>query len=168
MKSKYFISIILMLATTFLFAQKQVVKKQTKIAKPKTNIVSFNPKQDIVSNKNSKQDSTNFSKLKIKVFDQKSNAYYPKGDMELFSLIAHELKYTAADIEKKIDGKVLLRFDVDADSTVKEVRVIKDPCVDCGKDIVKIFEKLKFVPATTSKGVFVRTNVMMEIPVWAH
>lgn len=156
---------IILITTGVLFAQKPVVKKQIK-----KNSIKKNAIKTSVSGINTtpKRDSANFGKLKIKVYDQKSNAYFPKGDMELFSLIAHELKYTTADIEKKVDGRVLLRFDVDADSTVKEVRVIRDPCIDCGKDIVKIFEKLKFVPATTSNGTFVRTNMMMEIPVWAH
>lgn len=160
MKNLLYIFTILLLSTSFIFAQKANVKKTIKKAVPQTTVSGTNTKP--------KKDTANFGKLKIKVFDQKSHAYFPKGDMELFSVVAHELKYTPADIEKKVDGKVLIRFDVDADSTVKEVRVIRDPCVDCGKDIVKIFEKLKFVPATTANGTFVRTNVMMEIPVWAH
>lgn len=161
MKNLLFIFSILLLSTSFLLAQKKAtVKKPIKKVAPQTTISGTNTKP--------KKDTANFGKLKIKVFDQKSHAYFPKGDMELFSVVAHELKYSQADIDKKVDGKVLLRFDVETDSTVKEVRVIRDPCVDCGKDIVKIFEKLKFVPATTANGTFVRTNVMMEIPVWAH
>lgn len=160
MKKHHLIVSIFFLAANVLFAQKPVVKKQIKKTSPQASVSGTNTKP--------KSDSANFSKLKIKVYDQKSPAYFPKGDAELFSIVAHELKYTDIDKDKKVDGKVLLRFDVDVDSTVKEVRLIKDPCIDCGKEIVRIFEKLKFVPATTANGTFVRTNVMLEIPVWAH
>lgn len=172
MKSKLKIfTICIALIQIQLFAQNSVQKpkinsniKNVKKAKIKpivttsSNLVAPTPKRD----------SINFGKLKIKTFDQKSQAFYPYGDEVLFTHIAHELKYTQADIDKKVDGKVLIRFDVDVDSTVKEVRVIRDPCIDCGKTLVSIFEKLKFAPAVNSKGTAMRSNLMMEIPVWAH
>ncbi len=148
--------------------------KKTTITKPKINASKIKnqnlvkPNTTTTSTNFQKRDTSNFGKLKIKTFDQKSQAFYPHGDDVLFTHIAHELKYSQADIDKKVDGRVLLRFDVDVDSSLKEVRVIKDPCVDCGKALVSIFEKLKFAPAVTSKGTPMRSNVMLEIPVWAH
>ncbi|MDX2189606.1 MAG: hypothetical protein SFY32_07065 [Bacteroidota bacterium] len=108
------------------------------------------------------------TKLRIRNYHLQRNAKFSEGDEALFHLIASVLKYSQADIDKGVNGSVLLRFDVDADSTVKEVRVIRDPCVDCGKELVRIFEALKFIPAITTEGKCVRSNVMMEIPVWAH
>lgn len=152
--------------TSFAQVKLPTIKKKVYASKPK-----LKPKQAVVTTiagSAMRKDTMNFGKLKIKTFDLKSQAYYPYGDEALFTFIAHNLKYSQADINKKVDGKVLLRFDVDVDSTVKEVRVIKDPCVDCGHELVKIFENFKFAPALTNKGTPMRSNLMLEIPVWAH
>lgn len=151
-----------------ILAQPVKTKSARKSTVVKKTITSSKAVVATVSSNLQKRDTTNFGKLKIRSFDQKSQAFFPQGDEALFTHIAHELKYTQTDIDKKIDGKVLLRFDVDVDSSVIEVRVIRDPCVDCGKALVGIFEKLKFTPAVTSKGTFMRSNLMLEIPVWAH
>lgn len=162
------IFIISFLCSYTIFAQ---VKNTTIIRKTYSVKPKLKPKQIEVATtvgSTMRKDTMNFGKLKIKTFDLKSQAYYPYGDEALFTFIAHNLKYSQADINKKVDGKVLLRFDVDVDSTVKEVRVIKDPCVDCGHELVKIFENFKFAPALTNKGTPMRSNLMLEIPVWAH
>jgi TonB family protein len=108
------------------------------------------------------------TKLRIRQYDMKTQAHYEGGDVALFTHIAKTLKYTQADKDKKVHGNVLLRFDVDADSTVKEVRLIRDPCADCGKALVEMFQNLKFVPAQTHGGQYIRSNMMLEVPVWAH
>jgi hypothetical protein len=108
------------------------------------------------------------TKLRIRSYDMKYLPHYPGGDMAMFTFIAKYLKYTQADKDKKTNGNVLIRFDVDADSTVKEIRLLIDPCIDCGKDLVKLFESMKFVPALTKAGTQMRSNMMLEVPVWAH
>jgi len=113
-------------------------------------------------------DSSNRIKLRFKSYEMKLQSHFPEGDLALFTYIAHNLKYTQADRDKKVHGNVLIRFDVDADSTIKEVRIIRDPCADCGKALVDMFQHLKFVPAQMNNGSTMRSNMMMEIPVWAH
>ena len=113
-------------------------------------------------------DSSNRVKLRIRAYEMKQQAHFPEGDLALFTYIAHNLKYSEADKDKKVHGNVLIRFDVDADSTIKEVRLIRDPCADCGKALISMFEHLRFAPAQTNSGAPMRSNMMMEIPVWAH
>lgn len=115
-----------------------------------------------------KKDTTQRVNLRIKSKEMIAYAHYPTGDVGLFTHIAHTLKYSENDIAQKTNGNVLVRFDVDIDSTIKEVRLIRDPCIDCGKALINIFQNLKFAPAITKTGTPMRSNMMLEIPVWAH
>lgn len=157
--------ILILFTSGLLVAQMQKPKAKKTVAKSvKTVASTLMVKPKIAS----KIDTTQRVNLRIKSNEMNNHAYYPTGDIELFTHIAHTLKYTQQDIDKKTNGNVLIRFDVDIDSTIKEVRLIRDPCVDCGHALIDIFEKLKFAPAVTKSGTRMRSNMMLEIPVWAH
>ena len=166
MKVYFFLCIVLTIHCS-MYAQ-NAKKSTSKISKNKPVVKRENGiKPASTQTKMPVYDSTR-TKLRVRSTDQKGQAHYPAGDVALFTFIAKNLKYSQADIDKKVNGNVLIRFDVDADSTVKEVRIIRDPCVDCGNRLIELFQTLKFAPAQTASGQLMRSNMMLEVPVWAH
>lgn len=51
---------------------------------------------------------------------------YPGGPVEMFKFIAKKLKYPPIAKENKLEGKVLVKFYIDIDGTIKEPVVLKD------------------------------------------
>lgn len=95
-----------------------------------------------------------------------SNAHYPAGDQALYEHIYKNLKYSEDAKRNKIEGTVLLSFDVLPDSTLSGFVVLNTPGYGVEKDIIQILQQLKFAPAI-SNGVPIKQNIMLSIPVRA-
>ena len=95
------------------------------------------------------------------------DAFYPKGDQELYNYVLYNVKYPEESIKKYVEGNVELSFDVMPDSTVKNAKVISDAGYGVGEAVKKLVEQLKFAPAIMM-GMKVRSNVIMDFPVKAH
>ena len=95
------------------------------------------------------------------------DAFYPKGDQSLYTYIMMNVKYSEEAKKNYASGDVELSFDVMADSSLTNVKVIHDVGYGIGEEVKKLVEKLKFAPAIMM-NVKVRTNVMMDFPVKAH
>lgn len=95
------------------------------------------------------------------------DAFYPKGEQELYTYVMYNVKYPEESIKKYAEGSVGLSFDVMPDSTVKNVKIISDVGYGVGEEVKKLVEKLKFAPAV-QMGMKIKMNVIMDFPVKAH
>lgn len=74
---------------------------------------------------------------------------FPGGNAELMDFISSNLQYPPSAAESEIQGRVLVGFTVEADSTITNVRVIRsvDPSLD--KEAIRLVRSMpKWVPAT--------------------
>lgn len=93
--------------------------------------------------------------------------FYPKGEQALYNEVLMGIKYSDEAKKKYIEGEVMTSFDVNADSTVTNVKIISDAGYGIGEEVKKYLEKLKFAPAI-QMGKPVKMKVMMSFPVKAH
>lgn len=111
------------------------------------------------------QSSTSSDKQDMTVSSQ--DAFYPKGEQALYGYVMMNAKYTEEAKKNYAAGNVDVSFDVMADSTVKNVKIISDAGQGTGESVKGVLETLKFAPAIMM-GVKVKSNVMMTFPVKAH
>ena len=96
-----------------------------------------------------------------------NDAFYPKGEQVLYNYVMNNVKYSEGSKKIYLSGSVSLSFDVMADSSVTNVKVINDPGYGVGEEVKKLVEKLKFAPAIMM-GVKVKSNLIMDFPVKAR
>ena len=95
------------------------------------------------------------------------DAFYPKGEQVLYNYIMMNTKYPQESKTKYAEGSVELSFDVMADSTIKNVKIISDVGYGVGEEVKKLLMTLKFAPAVMM-GVKVKSNLIIDFPVKAH
>lgn len=69
------------------------------------------------------------------------------GKSEFKRVFEQELIYPKASLAKKVDGKVVINFKVNKDSTVSDVVVIESPAKDLEAEALRIFKLYQWVPA---------------------
>lgn len=85
-------------------------------------------------------------------------AQYPGGEAALLKFIAENLIYPASAVKNGIQGVVVLRFRVEKDGSIGEIRIVKALTPECDQAAAKVIKKLaRFKPAL-QKG--------KPIPVW--
>jgi hypothetical protein len=98
---------------------------------------------------------------------QTKEATYPKGDEALFTYIFNNLKYSQEARAAKVEGELMISIMVELDSSVTNVRIIRDMGYGIGADVKAILEKLKYGPALEN-GTAMRSKVILNVPVRAH
>ncbi len=93
--------------------------------------------------------------------------YYAKGEQALYNEVLMGIKYSDEAKKKYLEGEVMMSFDVLADSTVSNVKIISDPGYGVGDEVKNYVLKLKFVPALQMNKP-VKMKVMMNFPIKAH
>ncbi|MEN9918936.1 MAG: hypothetical protein RL662_1372 [Bacteroidota bacterium] len=72
---------------------------------------------------------------------------FPGGDSELMKFIGSNLKYPTIAAENGIEGRVVIRFVVSSDGTVKDVQVVRALDPSCDKEAVRVVKSMpKWVP----------------------
>ena len=98
-----------------------------------------------------KAGSTNTEKKKEEVQDNamvEVPATYPGGEQALFAYVNSHVKYPEIAIEQEVQGVCLLRFKVDKDGSVSDVRVKKSLSKECDAEAIRVVKTLKrFIPA---------------------
>lgn len=85
-------------------------------------------------------------------------AQYPGGEAALLKFIAENLVYPAIAAEKDLQGVVILRFRVEKDGSIGEIRIVKSLSPECDRAAANVVKKLRhFIPAR-QKG--------KPVPVW--
>ena len=57
---------------------------------------------------------------------QTREAHYPKGDVVLYTLFYHGIHYSEEALANKLRGEVKVSFMVETDSTITEIKLLKD------------------------------------------
>ncbi|MBR1387030.1 MAG: energy transducer TonB [Alloprevotella sp.] len=98
-----------------------------------------------------KAGSTNTEKKKEEVQDNamvEVPATYPGGEQALLAYVNSHVKYPEIAIEQEVQGVCLLRFKVDKDGSVSDVRVKKSLSKECDAEAIRVVKTLKrFIPA---------------------
>ena len=94
------------------------------------------------------QDELTETKVQISIADVKGNdelngkAQFPGGPAELLKYIAKNLKYPVIAQENGIQGKVILRFVVNAQGHVENVKVLRSLDPYCDKEAIRVVKSL--------------------------
>lgn len=80
-------------------------------------------------------------------------AVYPGGEAALLKHISQNITYPKAAMEKKIEGLVLVKFNIGTDGAVTDVQVARSLSPECDAEAVRVIKKLeKFRPARDKDG----------------
>lgn len=113
------------------------------------------------------QDKDSISNLKIKdppVSYYQSNPVYPGGFVKLSQYIDSAIVYPKRALRRKIGGKVILGFVIEADGHIDELKAYRSPDEELSKECIRALKDLTFIPAKFMDGRGIRT--MYTIPVY--
>ena len=105
-------------------------------------------------------------KQNIKVVVEQ-DAFYPEGEMALYKYMFMNIKYSQEAKENKVEGEVMTSFNVETDSTVSNIVIIKGVGFGVDEEIKRLLKTLKFAPAIQN-GELTKMNLMFNFPVRAH
>lgn len=94
-------------------------------------------------------------------------AYYPEGDQALATYLFYNVKYSEEAKANKAEGEMMVSFFVEADSTVSNIKIIRDLGYGLGDSVKALLGKVKYVPALVN-GVPFRSKVIITVPLRAH
>jgi len=112
-----------------------------------------------------KVDAKGVADVNMKI-DQ-AEATFPGGNDSLFRLIYAQLQYTEEAIEAKLQGEMLISFNVNFDGKVSRVNIISGVGYGMDEKVTEIIKNLIFDPARMN-GVPFRSQVFYTIPIQAH
>ena len=69
------------------------------------------------------------------------------GKKQLKEFISKEMVYPKYSLDNKIEGKVVLSFIINPDSTTSNLNIIKSVSPEIDAEVVRIFKKLLWIPA---------------------
>ncbi|MBP3228873.1 MAG: energy transducer TonB [Bacteroidaceae bacterium] len=91
-------------------------------------------------------------------------AQFPGGEKALLDYLGKNIKYPAIAVEQDLQGTVNLRFVVEKDGSVGDVRVIKSLSKECDAEAIRVLKRApRFSPAKNERGEPVR--VWFSLPV---
>lgn len=131
------------------------------------SIAQTTQKKGNIKQKEQAKETDAFTKELYENKTENTEAHYPSGSTELYKIIGQKLVYSDADVQNRTKGNAIMSFNVLADSTLSDIKIVKAPCIDCSKDLIQIFQNLKFAPATYN-GVPSKSNIVMEVPLLAQ
>lgn len=127
--------------------------KSVKISPDEVVVTGFTLKQEDASAKNNSRPFTTVEKMPT----------FPGGESAMQKFIADNLKYPKESMDKGIQGRVTVRFIVEATGEITEVKVIRgiDPLLDA--EAVKVIEEMpKWIPGKQN-GQTVRTYYTLPL-----
>lgn len=95
------------------------------------------------------------------------DAYYPKGEMALYKHIFMNVKYSEEAKNVDLEGEVMASFNVEPDSVVSNIIVIKGVGYGVDEEIKRLLSIMKFAPAIQN-GEKTKMNLMFNFPIRAH
>jgi periplasmic protein TonB len=106
-----------------------------------------------------------FGQGNFKVVKQQQ-AHYPGGDTALQVYFNKHVHYSQDAYDHRAYGYVQLSFDVNADSTLSDIVILKGMDYGISEEVLRIFRPIKFAPAV-SNNVAYRSNVIVSVNVKA-
>ncbi|HXA03094.1 MAG TPA: energy transducer TonB [Cytophagaceae bacterium] len=98
---------------------------------------------------------------------QSREAQYAQGDAAVDQYFFDNLHYSDEAKHAKVDTEVMLSFMVEKDSTISNIKVIRDPGFGIGERLKELLSRMKYIPAIEN-GVTLRSKVILNVPVRAH
>jgi len=95
------------------------------------------------------------------------DAFYPAGEMALYKYMFTNVKYSDEAKANDAEGDVMTSFNVETDSTVSNIVIIKGVGFGIDDEIKRILGEMKFAPAIQN-GERTKMNLMFNFPVRAH
>lgn len=93
---------------------------------------------------------------------------FPGGPKELTKFIYANLRYPAAAIEAKIEGTVMVEYDIDYKGNVVDTRILQSLGYGCDEEAVRVVRMLKFMVGR-NRGVKVlfhkKAQIRFKLPV---
>ncbi|HRY33836.1 MAG TPA: TonB family protein [Bacteroidales bacterium] len=94
-------------------------------------------------------------------------ARFPAGMGALLKYFRDSLHYSQEAIDNRVNGQVMVSFDVMPDSSLSEIVVIDGVGFGVDEEVVRLFRQLKYAPSVQN-GVIIKMNLMVTIPVRAR
>ncbi len=91
-------------------------------------------------------------------------AEYPGGMTKFISDLWSQMEYTQKAIDAKVDGEIMVSFDVLPDSTVSEIFIINGLGYGIDEEFKRILSGMKFIPAMAENNP-VKMNIMISVPI---
>jgi outer membrane biosynthesis protein TonB len=91
-------------------------------------------------------------------------ASFEGGLQKLLVEILNNMEYSQSAIEKKIEGEIMVSFNIYPDSSARDVSIIAGVDDEIDKDIENIILNLKYIPAL-AEGNPVKQNIILNIPI---
>ena len=80
-------------------------------------------------------------------YDSAVTPSYPGGDEELLNFVHKNLHYPPSALKNKLEGRVTIRFTVEADGKVTNAKVIRGLSPDCDKEALRIVNMMpRWIP----------------------
>lgn len=89
-----------------------------------------------------------------------SEPFYPAGENAMYELVFNKLEFP----NQKINGELMINFDVNPDSTLTGFSIIKEVGYGIDQSIINILKQLKFSPGTIN-GKPVVKNIVLTFPI---
>lgn len=88
-----------------------------------------------------------------------------KGGMTQFIVdIWDKMEYTKEAIEAKIDGEIMVSFDINPDGSVTDISIIDGLDYGINEEFKRVLSEMKFTPAT-AEGNKVKQNMLISVPI---
>ena len=92
---------------------------------------------------------------------------YSGGSAAFKKFIAGNLRYPKAAMDAKVEGKVLVQYDIDDNGFVHNARILKGLGYGCDEEALRLVEMLRY-DKVRNRGVRVklttRTNIIFRLP----
>ncbi|MDE6158396.1 MAG: energy transducer TonB, partial [Muribaculaceae bacterium] len=75
-------------------------------------------------------------------------AEYPGGELEMFKYLMNNIKYPEAAVKAGVEGAVVVSFNVNADGTISDEKVLKSVSPECDAEALRVVRGMvKWKPA---------------------
>ncbi len=91
-------------------------------------------------------------------------AEYNGGMTQFIVDIWENMEYTKEAIEAKVDGEIMVSFDINPDGSVSDISIIDGLDFGINEEFERVLSKLKFTPAI-AEGNKVKQNMMINVPI---
>ncbi len=94
------------------------------------------------------------------------DAKYAGGDIAFYQFIAENLKYPQEAKDNKVQGDILISFDVEIDGSLSGFTIISGLGYGVDEALIALLKTMKF-EAAIMNGTKVKMNTMYSIPIYA-
>ncbi len=95
-------------------------------------------------------------------------AQFPDGNTHLFQFINDQMSYSNRDMERKIEGEMIVTFTVETDGHLSDIEVKKGLSSDINTKVVDVIQKMpRWRPGSTN-GEQVNSRYTLAMVIQAH